>query len=276
MIVVLALFVVVAHAAYPTPPPTFDAKTYTTWAPVDIHGSRKATIYVPFNGTDFVSMARIDLVGDAYTRGFAHGALLVNEITAFIGPELDQFFRDKILNIDLDKLKEPWRTLLKLLQPYLAPEVFAWALNWVFSQEVTYIPQESLDEMRGIADGVCSQQGNACNATAVYVRVRAINLLPELIQMTCTSFGAWDSASSTGGLIHLRALDFGGGPFANRSTLIVHRDPNNPNKAFAALGFPAFVGVITGISQSGVGVSEKVWEVTRNLSSTYFLCRLNM
>ena len=54
----------------------------------------------------------------------------------------------------------------------------------------------------------------------------------------------------------------GGGPFANNSVLFVHRnDPANPEHAFASIGWPSFVGAITGVAQNGIGISEKVWEV---------------
>ena len=60
----------------------------------------------------------------------------------------------------------------------------------------------------------------------------------------------------------MRALDFGPGPFPNNTVVFVHRaDPSNPDHAFVSVGFPAFVGVITGVAQNGIGVSEKVWEV---------------
>jgi hypothetical protein len=81
--------------------------------------------------------------------------------------------------------------------------------------------------------------------------------------------------------LQLRALDFGSGPLANFSLLAVHRpvDPNAPvvqvpgqwdtpggqgndagdlPQAFASLTFPGLVGVITGVSQRGIGLSEKV------------------
>ena len=72
------------------------------------------------------------------------------------------------------------------------------------------------------------------------------------------AFGAWGSATPDGNLIQLRALDFGGGPFANYTVLQVHR-PEAPAQAFASLSFPGFVGVITGVSERGIGISEKVW-----------------
>jgi hypothetical protein len=71
--------------------------------------------------------------------------------------------------------------------------------------------------------------------------------------------GAWGSATplDAPGLVQLRALDFGSGPFANYSVLTVyHPDEGN---AFASLGFPGMVGVITGWSAK-VALSEKVWE----------------
>ena len=36
-----------AMAAYPPPPPTFDAKSYTTWAPLNIHVRSKMILFFP-------------------------------------------------------------------------------------------------------------------------------------------------------------------------------------------------------------------------------------
>jgi hypothetical protein len=107
--------------------------------------------------------------------------------------------------------------------------------------------------------------------------------------MTCTMFGSWGSSRppETGGtLLQLRALDFGASPFSNYSMLQVHRPPPEAAAAaatkvakegqwpspggegddagdlvqgFASLAFPGFVGVITGTSERGIGLSEKVW-----------------
>jgi hypothetical protein len=61
-------------------------------------------------------------------------------------------------------------------------------------------------------------------------------------------------------LIQLRALDFGSGPFANYTVIQTHRKTEN-GTAFTAVSFPGMVGVVTGISQSGIGLSQKVWTV---------------
>jgi len=87
-----------------------------------------------------------------------------------------------------------------------------------------------------------------------------VNMLPELIRMACTAYGAWGKATPGGGLLQVRALDFGGGPFANYTVIQTHRgDPANLDHSFASVSFPGFVGVITGVAQNGIGISEKVW-----------------
>ncbi len=69
-----------AANVYPEPPPTLDPKPYTTWDKLSHKGSRKGRISVPFTGSDgsadSVNMYRLDLVGDAKTRGYAHGYLM--------------------------------------------------------------------------------------------------------------------------------------------------------------------------------------------------------
>jgi hypothetical protein len=121
--------------------------------------------------------------------------------------------------------------------------------------------------MEGMAQGICDKrtsQNKKCSVKDWAKQIKTVNMLPELIRMTCTAFGAWGDAtaqSSLGGkLLQLRALDFGGGPFANYTVVVSNRnDPSNPDHAFLSVTFPGFVGVITGVAQNGVGVSEKVW-----------------
>lgn len=167
------------------------------------------------------------------------------------------------MGLDISSLPEPLQKILgviKIAGAIVAPRVFKEALAWVWEKEQQYVPQGILDEMKGIADGVCSVVGHSCNTTAWYNDVAQLNMLPELIRMSCTAYGAWGKATPNAGLIQLRALDFGTGPWPNYTIIAVHRgNPNNIDNAFVSVSFPAFVGAITGVSQSGVGISEKVW-----------------
>jgi hypothetical protein len=135
---------------------------------------------------------------------------------------------------------------------------------WVWSQEDVFTPQYLKDEMDGIAEGICTSLGSEAKPDCFdswALEIRQLNMLPELIRMACTAYGAWGKATPEGtGLIQLRALDFGSGPWANYTVIATHRgDPSNPGNAFTTVSFPGFVGLVTGVSNSGVGVSEKVW-----------------
>lgn len=109
-------------------------------------------------------------------------------------------------------------------------------MAWVWEKEAQYVPQNLIDEMDGIAEGMCSNLGPSCNVTQWSQTIKEVNMLPgvlphvlkgflstlinllfatELIRMACTAFGAWGPATEHGGLVQLRALDFGSGPFAN-------------------------------------------------------------
>ena len=67
-------------ADYPAPNPTFDAGLFTTWTGEAVRASRRAKVFVPFTASDgtsdMVSMLRLDLVGNDYERGYAHGYLM--------------------------------------------------------------------------------------------------------------------------------------------------------------------------------------------------------
>jgi ubiquinone/menaquinone biosynthesis C-methylase UbiE len=65
---------------------------------------------------------------------------------------------DEVLNIDLSQLPEPLREILRVVQikgALVAPEVFKKAMAWVWEQEKQYIPSYFLDEIQGMANGMC-------------------------------------------------------------------------------------------------------------------------
>ena len=249
-------------ADYPAPPQTFDAHDYTKWSDVVVGESKRAEIDINFDGGDYIKLYRLDLVGDAKARGFAHGSLLAKEIAEFCGPALDNFFSEMVLDIDTSGLPDWLATLVsKIATGKKAPGAIHKALDWVWKNEEKYVPQRLIDEIGGIAEGMCSVMGDSCDIEEQRKLIQSVNMLPELIRMSCTAFGAWGKATG-GGLLQLRALDFGPGPFANYTVVATSRANSageGPKDAFVSVQFPGMVGVITGVSQSGIGVSEKVW-----------------
>lgn len=255
----------VSATDYQEPPPILDPSTGTTWVD-SVLNSRKALIDVPFvdqNGqADNVHCYRLDLVGSVHDRGFSQGALMAKEIVEFVDVKLNEYYINMIMSIEvnMDGLPEPLQKMFKLLKTKAAlkaPEVFNAALQWVYEQELQYMPQDLVDEMDAIGEGICSALGPNCSVEEMQAMVKRVNMLPELIRMACTAFGAWGPASATGKLVQVRALDFGSGPFGNYTVLQVHRPTDA--RAFASISFPGMVGVVTGVAQDGVGLSEKVW-----------------
>lgn len=260
---------------YPAPQPTFDADAYTTWHKLPAKKSRRADVQVRFQDAqgqeDYINLFRLDLVGDAYERGYAHGHLMSREIAQFMW-KMDEYYAKAILELDTSGLPEPLQKIfavLKVKGAIAAPAVAKKAMLWVWDYELQYTPQYIKDEIRGIAVGLCDavnaklpQQEPRCDVDHWESELRAFNMMPELIKMACTAYGAWGKATPSGkGLVQLRALDFGAGPFANYTVVATHRPSGTAatKDAFVSVVFPGMVGAITGVSQSGVGISEKVW-----------------
>ena len=76
-----------------------------------------------------------------------------------------------------------------------APEVFGEALGYVFNREKQYIsesPSTILTEMDQMAHGICNgTTATSCDPVALSTQIEHLNMLPELIRMTCSMFGAW-------------------------------------------------------------------------------------
>jgi hypothetical protein len=178
-----------------------------------------------------------------------------------------------VLSIDLSKFPEPIQSVLRVLQlkgAQAAPEFFKAAMSWVWEQEKQYVPSYYFDEINGMAAGLCDSLHGNCNVTEWVSKIEQFNMLPELVKMACTAYGAWGKSTPEGGLTQLRALDFGGGPFANYTVIQTHR-PSESANAFISVAFPCMIGVVTGVSQSGIGLSQKVWMVYDENGESAFL-----
>ena len=171
--------------------------------------------------------------GTPYEMGYQHGKLLGIEVRAtiddviagaekfmpaFITKNLSLAEKSVIINTILDKA---W----KRMEPYT--------------------PIEDLEEMRGLADG------SGVNLAVIH-RMHAI---PDLGETSCSALIAKDSATANHHIYQLRILDYGANfKLWKRPCIIVYR-PTNGN-AFVNISWVGFVGVVSGMNQKGVAVSE--------------------
>lgn len=102
-----------------------------------------------------------------------------------------------------------------------------------------------------------------------YEIVLGISMFGELVRAGCSIVGANKTATKTGKVIQLRALDFGyPEPLVKNPLLKVYHPNSIPGVGheFLTLGWVGFIGALTSYSRY-TAVSEKVWAWRRNQMS---------
>ena len=145
----------------------------------------KKVPFIGIDGPDTVTLKRLDLVGDEYNRGRAHGALLALEIEEFVKIRLPIYYADMILKLDVSMLPKALQLKIKALG-LKAPAIFEEALKYVYGLEEKYIPSNLIQEMDGIGDGICltlASLRKTCDPIEWATQIKYVNMLPELIRM---------------------------------------------------------------------------------------------
>ena len=109
---------------------------------------------------DYIKMSRVDLVGDSQQRGFAHGALLAEEIRTFTTVALDAYIMQTVNGMDTSSLPEKVQSLIEKAKKIgggkVAPKLFREAMGLVWDNEVEFAPANLLTELDATAEGMCS------------------------------------------------------------------------------------------------------------------------
>eukprot|EP01114_Cavostelium_apophysatum_P018333 TRINITY_DN5657_c0_g1_i6.p1 TRINITY_DN5657_c0_g1~~TRINITY_DN5657_c0_g1_i6.p1 ORF type:complete len:445 (-),score=105.18 TRINITY_DN5657_c0_g1_i6:1206-2540(-) len=216
--------------------------TIFTGDPTFIRSVENGHLYM--GGSEDFTFYLAHVYGSPYEMGYAHGQLLKEELEDFVPAvwqHLDQIFDSN-------------------LPSWVSPEIAKWIaevgldvlLDLTADATSPYTPSYWFEEMKGLADGVN-------NATAVtYDSVYKLSLLGELTKGGCSMFGAWGAALADVPEIHLlqmRTLDWDtGGPFPAYPTIVVYHP--NEGHAFANVGWPGWVGSISGMSEVQTAISE--------------------
>lgn len=180
-----------------------------------------------------------------YDMGVAYGQLLQNEITAMI-PQVFEWIEGQV-NSSLPFLPPAIRNII-------ATKGIPFALDLTYNITKRYTPAHHYDLMRGVAAG----------SGIDYQTIARVCLIPELIKAQCSMFGAWGPATAGANtrLVQLRALDWNtNGPFQQWPVLVTWHPAAGSGLGvpFSSLGWAGMVGSLTGVSSSGMGISEKVW-----------------
>jgi len=108
-------------------------------------------------------------------------------------------------------------------------------------------------ELKGMADGAGLNNQE-------YHQLVWIHMLPGLTEGKCSMIGAWGgSLDPTTGtkLLQLRALDWDmDGPFRDFPAIVIYHPDSDNGHAFMNIGMGGFIGGLTGVSSSQLGISE--------------------
>lgn len=119
-------------------------------------------------------------------------------------------------------------------------------VNYLITKKYTEKRWE--DEFRGIADGA-----------GVHVQdIRQINLIPELLQASCSIAGLWGKSTRGSALLQLRSLDWERhAPQARYPSINIYHSNVPGSVPFANIAWVGLFGALTGMSVD-VAVSERL------------------
>ena len=166
------------------------------------------------------------LRGNPYELGYQHGTILRQQVRASVA-NMESFVNRQVH--------------IPFVGSWLARRTLARA----WKQMVPFVSDDFLEEMRGLSDG----------AGIPLETLHRIHALPEWMAMTCASFAVFGKASEGGRLIHGRNLDWSiqSGVQRYAAVFVVHPTRGHP---FVNCGWLGFIGVVSGINDQGISVSE--------------------
>ena len=238
IVVAAILLVTLSSAAAPRCHGTNNTVPLNEQDPVLIRSVPNGKLYLAGQGNDTFEV--MHLWGTPYEMGYAQGQLRAE---AF--PKVWSHFTDYIESMINSKIHDLPQWLVDLFAQYGAPLL----LQMSYANTKPFTPQRYLDEMQGIADGA-----------GIDVKIiQNINMFPELTKAACTIVGANGVATPNGKIQHLRALDFSPHcPIKDYPQVTVYHGANG-SATIANIGWAGLIGSLTGISDTSIGIGEKVW-----------------
>ena len=166
---------------------------------------------------DIVSLR---LGGSPYARGYVHGRMLAPAIRE-MDSVLAQLMDAKSFHV-----------------PMLGKALAVRKARWLEAK----IPPEYIAEMHGVADG----------SGVPYADILLFNVFDDLLYVHgCSSLGL-EKGPAAGQWIHARNLDYLLPHLARFKTVLVY---DSPGRRYLSVGFPGYIGVLTGFNDRGISLS---------------------
>lgn len=177
----------------------------------------------------------MELWGTDEQRGAAQGRMLRDEIVEVL---------DLLIKFGVEGGKDGYE---KVLIPFT---------------KKMHVQAHHLSEMHGIVAGMSEKSGSAPQIPSLgreltFDDVFALNCIPDLAPVACSSLVAWGRMTVDYQTIGGRNLDWHAIPgMADHQLLVVNATPAESRRAaWVSVTIPGFIGCLTGMSQHGVAVS---------------------
>lgn len=186
------------------------------------------------------------LDGDAYRRGYATGKLCPRSVHRMTHDFIFNLIGEMLPTVGIDLDSQTVKELVRFLWP---------VLQLIVTANADAVPQEFLEEMRGISDG-CREKGYEVTFQDVLTLNLGFDVLESVFvgfaALFCNEFAASGEATRDGRIFHARDFMFptGGGVFSEEALLIVQKPERG--YPFIASAAPGFVGVPTALNSQGV------------------------
>ena len=165
-------------------------------------------------------IATLRLSGSPYARGYLHGRLLASSIREM----------DAILNQLMDAKAAH--------VPMLGKAMAVRKARWLEART----PPEYIAEMHGVADG----------SGVPYADILLFNVFDDLMYVHgCSSLGL-EQGPASGEWLHARNLDYLLHQLARFKTVLIY---DSPGCRYLSVGFPGYIGVLTGFNDRGISLS---------------------
>lgn len=199
---------------------------------------KNGKLYMIGSGDDEIPVVHV--WGSAYEMGYAHGELMngtaaafMNGVWSYIETQVEQ-----AINGSVTWLPQSVVDLISEL-----------GLDGALDLTIEATRPWTGEYFREEVDGLSAASG------VHRTRIMQIHMLGELTKGACSMLGASRTATPTGSLVQVRALDWDTeGPFKNFRQITVYHPKDG--HAFANVGWTGWIGSITGMSSAQLGINE--------------------
>jgi len=177
----------------------------------------------------------LHVAGTWYEMGFEQGRLLAPQVRA------------TIQDVEAGALKLLPKAMRNtgLLTEREKRNIVDTLLDKAWEKMEPFTPREDMEEMAGLAAG----------SGVPLKTIHRMHAIPDVGETSCSALVAKGSATRDGHVYQLRILDYGANFNLQRRPLITVYRPDGVN-AFINIGWIGFVGVISGMNDKGVALSE--------------------